>query len=736
MKSSPSFTAILFTLVICLLASTFLNGQKETLPPLQYSMEVRLLQVEVAVLDKDGNFVPGLQKEDFSLWEDNKQQKIQYVDEVHTAIAVPENTDTAATQTITAAAPQKAVQSIALIFDGCSSSQMSMRSVKEPAKDFITKNSNKNNLMAIFAIDAQGNYHLEQAFTNSASDLIKTIDRLNVGTGGAESRASKIKALDTIIESLQKCLIISDLEGKRQCTEGTLKMGLSQATNYATEEQRSARNTTESLQDIFTFLRHTPGKKSVLFFSDGFDTTGNFYFHYLQESMLQWVNTLNITYDPTNMIAEAQRAISKEASRASYIQKLIDKANSSELTVYWLNPQNPDQLFGADSSLKASIATSSIPNLLLEQLKSVGEDTGGFTIRTGTDFNQYFNKLAKNLTSYYLVSYVPDRQAHDGKQHTIKVTTSKPDMKIQTRKTVTDYSIEDQVSMMLASALDFTDVNTQIPIEADFAYIVDEKNKLNVITSIAIPFDSITPLYEGAAVADQVHFAYLIKNKDGVIVVKEHKILNINMADPEYKNLAQDSSHFQNLYSFQIEPGTYTLYAAIVEVGGWKITSWKTPLTISFKNDKCFGLSPLIVASKLQTANISPEQAQKHLLSLEKDGSITYKDKKMTYSAVKKLPSSGQLAGLYQIYQASTASNGQPNIAISFQLYDDANTLISSLPPTQISQFTDPGKKLITNFFMLPYKYLAPKKYKLVFKANDQENNCTAESSTYFTIIM
>ena len=735
MKANNLFKIAFLIIFIQVILCSWLDSQEQkTLPPLQLRMEVRLLQVEVYAKDDKGNFVPGLTKDDFVLKEDGKQQTIRYVDEIHREPAAPPKEEQPTAPIQAAAKPQQAVNSTALIFDGCNSSQMSMNHIKDAVKDFVSKNANKNNLMAIFLIDTQGNYQMQQGFTESPADLINTIDKLKTGTGGMDARAAKIKSIDGILEEMQRCKLAETPDTKEACAQSIVKLALNQAKNHALEEQRSTKNSIESLEAIFSFLHHTPGKKSVLYFSDGFDPSGSTYFYYLQESIMEWDLPQTGIYNLKNIISEAQQAISTNFAKASYFQNLINRANASGLTVYWLSPQNPDQLLGADTSLKPSVASSKTAAMALDQLKSLPDNTGGFTVSTGTNFDEYFAKLINNMSRYYLISYVPERPSHDGKLHNITVESIKPNVKVVARKALTDITMEDQVNNMLASALDFPDIYKQIPIEKEYTYVLDEKNKMSVLSSIGVPSESIVPIYEGAKILDQLHFAYLVKNKDGKIVLQDHKIMNIDLAGTEYNNLSKANSFFQNSYSFPLEPGTYTYYAAVVEVGGWKLTSWKTPLVISLKNDKCFTVNPLILASNVQIMEAPSNQAQQGSLRLEKDGTILYKDKKFAYSAVKNLPSTGQLMGLYQIYQASAKESSKVNLEISFKLFDDKDALLSSLPPTKITQYTDPGKKLITNFFILPYKNLFAKKYRLVLIVHDLGNECMVESPAYFNI--
>ena len=527
---------------------------------------------------------------------------------------------------------------------------------------------------------------------------------------------------------------MTTMTDRRDCVEAIIRQTVHQAKMYGVEEKRKGITTAKSLESIFQFVRHIPGHKSALLFSEGFDPTGQIYINYLEEAVRQAMQSYNLMTDAGIYVKEAKQDLLKDITNVAMIQALIDEANGAGLTVYWLNPQNPDSLLGADSSYKPEVATPAMVSQVMDQLKSLSTDTGGFSMQTGSFFAEYFKKLSRNLTSFYLISYMPERPARDGKIHKIKVEVIKPNIQVQARKSVVDFKLQDQIDVMLASALDFSEYYNQIPIQKEYIYLMDDKKQIKTTISIAVPFSAITPLYEGDNFIDEVHFAYLIKDYKDDIVAKDHKIVSLNLPNNKYNQLAKDNSTFQNLYAFELKPGTYTLYAAVAEAGGWKLTGWKTPLVISLKEKDCFALSPLVIASKVEGVLLPAGSKSSHSVLMQSDGTIIYNDQKIIFSATKNLPVSGQIVGIYQIFNASSTSQSKAAIQISFKLYDQNNNLISSLPPKEINDFTDFMNKLITNVFKLPYKYLAENNYKLVLEAKDLINKCSAESATYFSV--
>jgi len=720
--------------IINFISLSYSQEEKGIIPPLQLKSEVRLLQVEVYAYDKDNNFYSGLTKDDFILYEDGKEQKIRYVDEI--SLGKPVKGEAKAERiNLKYPTEKESLRSIVMIFDGCNSGKMSIQRIKDAVRDFIRQNAGKTTLMSLITLDDQGDYHIVKNFTDSADDLIAELEKIKVGSAGIESRSMRIRSMDTSLETVQKCLTTKgDAERRRLCVLSSVRQAVNQARIFAVEEQRNARNSSASLEKIFTFLRHVPGHKSVILFSEGFDPTGSYYFYYLEELVRLYIQQYNLTIEAEDMIREAQEALMRESTKVYTIQDLIKEANSASLTVNWLNPRNPDELLGADTGLKATIGSMSLGEKAIEELIALPEDTGGMYLRSGAFFNEFFNKLTQNINNYYLISYLPDRTSHDGKLHKIQIQPKKPDVKLKLRKSIYDFTLDDQVSIMLASALDFSDLYKQLPIEKEFSYLIDDKNKINVIISLAIPFKAFAPLYEAENFVDEIHFAYLVKNNKGDIVVKEHKNFQLSLKYEDINKLKEEGSYYQYIYTFQIEPGAYNLYVGVLEVGSWSLTGWKTSLPILLKKENCLVVNPLIIAGNVvQDSKLAVSGADKSL-RLEKDGSIIYKDMRLNLSAARIFPSTGQLVGLYQVYNASVTSSQKAAVEISFKLYDNDGNLISALPPREINDFTSLFNRVISNFFILPYRNLAEKKYKLVLEVKDLVNHCETQSEAYFNV--
>ena len=76
---------LLLAAAAALLQSPALLGQAQQTPGVTFQVEVNYVDVDVVVTDEQGNFVTGLTREDFEVFEDGKPQKVDTFSLVRTA---------------------------------------------------------------------------------------------------------------------------------------------------------------------------------------------------------------------------------------------------------------------------------------------------------------------------------------------------------------------------------------------------------------------------------------------------------------------------------------------------------------------------------------------------------------------------------------------------------------------------------------------------------------------------
>jgi hypothetical protein len=79
---------------------------------------------------------------------------------------------------------------------------------------------------------------------------------------------------------------------------------------------------------------------------------------------------------------------------------------------------------------------SSLDELRLSQdsLRSLADDTGGFAVVNQNDFNDAFDRLVRDNSSYYVIGYYATNDKRDGKFRTIEVRLTRPGLTVRSRR--------------------------------------------------------------------------------------------------------------------------------------------------------------------------------------------------------------------------------------------------------------------------------------------------------------
>ena len=105
-------------------------------------------------------------------------------------------------------------------------------------------------------------------------------------------------------------------------------------------------------------------------------------------------------------------------------KELLARVRQAELMVYAIGFTRVDQRTGRPPDVTP-------PH---ERLKMLAEDSGGgyFEVRDPGQFTELFTRVADELHRQYWLGFVP--QVRDGKVHTIKVTTTRPDLTVRAKQ--------------------------------------------------------------------------------------------------------------------------------------------------------------------------------------------------------------------------------------------------------------------------------------------------------------
>ena len=503
-------TAANKSLLTLLLTSTLLSQgvggqqQQSQAPEGIFSevLDVRVVNVEVVVTDKDGLRVQGLERSDFRLLVDGEERPIDYFSEIIggqvTTTAELDPVDLPA-----ALEPGQAVGTSYLVFiDDQFSIARDRNRVLKRMDETLSGRLNENDRMALVAFDGK-ELAMLTSWTNSDRVLKiafrEAYDRKAFGL----QRLAQLRMNDSERRERNRLQATSDrfvLNAGGDLGEGSSFKRLNPVElNYAQRlEDQLRRSVSAAVASLRSFAT-PPGRKVMMILSGGWPVSPAEYTVASYEASFEdvgWAATDN----------------NLDSGRGLY-GSLTDTANLLGYTLYPVDVpgmnwraldaeyQSPDSFSGAGA---AQTAGGLFPR---EQqghdlLNFLARETGGEAM-INAQRDLAFERVVADTRSYYWLGFSPDRK-EDDQAHKIEIEVLGKGLRARSRKGFLDFSRQSESTMMVESALFFGSPPSSVPLDLHFGKPRRAgRGKIAIALDVGIPMDNVTLVsYRGKLVAD------------------------------------------------------------------------------------------------------------------------------------------------------------------------------------------------------------------------------------------
>lgn len=370
-----------------LLAAAAFGQSKETIT-------VRYVEVPVNVIDRAGEPVRGLTAANFEVTDEGKKREIASFDAI----------DFASRESLSAISPLNpaARRNFLILFDLSFSSPPSMRRAQLAARDFIAKQVQKQDLVAVATIDADKSFQLLTAFTTDRSLVGKAID---------EPRA--FHSLDPLqlaatIPWKEEAANTGNTKDDRAAEEFNEML----RRNAKMEEQYSRQKAERQiglLAGVARVLDSVRGQKHVVLLSEGFDP--------------RVVQGRDVTSSRSEQMTENQAVERGEiwnvdsdarfgsSSSLSILRKMGEAFRRSDVLLHAIDIKG---LRVSSDAREGAVGKSN------DALYLLSSATGGQLLKNANDLSADFGRLLKRQEVVYVLGFnAPSSQP--GKFHNLKV---------------------------------------------------------------------------------------------------------------------------------------------------------------------------------------------------------------------------------------------------------------------------------------------------------------------------
>jgi VWFA-related protein len=471
------------------------------------SIDVNVVNVDVYVTDKKGNRIRGLTADDFLLFEEGKPVKISNfyavddsadarlpVPRPPIAQGAPPPAPAPARPPVEVETPEDQRLHLVVYIDNWNIKPFDRNRVFAGLREFLRNRLSPTDRVMLMTYDREP--HVRRAFTSDAATIAAALfDIEKLSANGARQDSERREVLNWI----------KDAERVNEAYP--------RARSYAESLFNDLSFSIDSLKDLVGSLAGLPGRKAILYVSDGLELVpGEDVFNALQEKFT----------DASNVILE-----SRTWDLTRRFQELIASANANRISFYTVDAGGLRVSTNVSAEQAQPGASSYVDSIywtnLQGSIQMMAERTGGVAIINTNDPGKGLQVIAADFKNFYSLGYSP---AHggDGRYHKIDVRLkNRKDLVVRHRDGFRDKTVQSRMSDGVTSAL-FFDVESN-PLDLAIERGAEKRRDdghYEVSIAVKIPIGKLVLVPEGDKQVAHVRlFFAAMDDKGGISEVQE-----------------------------------------------------------------------------------------------------------------------------------------------------------------------------------------------------------------------
>lgn len=486
--------------VICAASALTPAARAQQPPAFGEEIDVRVVNVEVVVTDREGRRVPDLKPEDFRLRVDGKEVPVEYFSEVREGSSVAGAAGEARPEAagVQSVAPEGAVGTFYLVFiDDYFSIPARRNDVLKALKADLGRLGPEDR-MAVVAYDG-GRLAMLSDGSGSRSDLERAFDQAMARTAHGLERVVELRDL----RSNEALAATVQAEVDQQGGDPILNPTLLRAQNVGLNDREKAyaetlvRQIQGSVGAAVSAIRGfgaPRGRKVMLLLSGG------------------WPFSIVSFIRGAEDIAPSRQTASGE----DIFRTLTSTANLLGYTLYPVDVPGVQRTApDAEAAAPAGNGFASFAEQEIEgSLYFLAKETGGKPI-LNTNRTVALASASADTRSYYWLGFSPDWQRND-KLHEVKVEVRRPGLDLRYRTSFRDLSRKAEVSMKVESALLFGKLPGAVSMPMRLGTPVrSKKGGLEIPVTLGLPTDLMTVLPAGGKYTARLELRFVASDASG-----------------------------------------------------------------------------------------------------------------------------------------------------------------------------------------------------------------------------
>jgi len=572
------------------------------LPEAVFSTEVNYVEIDAFVQDDEGEFLRGLTREDFEVFEEGVPQQIAAFHEIEIPIELPEATfDEEAARLRDIATNEEALGGRIYVFllDEAHVDPRNSGMARKLATQFIDEQMTSEDIASVVFTGDRADSG--QTFTTDKRLLREAVARFT----GAKPPSATIQRMSLI--EFQRDTAASQGREPEDAMAPIRGRDLDPAD---LERTYNARKSMETLTNVARELGGVHGRrKAVLYFSEGID------------------------YDTLDVMRSVQR---DATGVLGAMGGAIGAATRYNVAVYTIDPRGLISGLGPDDIQMTatinpsagqtepeqqgpgeSVATASPGGLdsmtldrevrrSLDSLHTLAVETGGIAVMNTNDFGDGYEEIVRANSHYYLLGYYPSDFQRDGKFRRIQVRVKRPGVTVVARDGYVrprededrrpERRAGDDTSPEVRELLESPWSRTGLTLGVTAAAFKGEGKNGSVAVTIQLDGTELPFRQEGELAVNEIEISLLAVNQEGRIQGGDRMLLNPRLQADTLDHVQRKGMRF--VKRLELPPGRYQLRVAAREKEQGKRGSVFYDVQVPDYDEEKLAMSGVLVTSR------------------------------------------------------------------------------------------------------------------------------------------
>jgi VWFA-related protein len=614
-----------------------------------------LVNIDVMVKDKKGKYISDLKAEDFTIFENGVQQKVEFFDaplagtDRKSKPGGPPQVELAA-----AATPRNYVS---LVLDSQTTDITNLKQVREGTIKYVREQITEADTVALFSVTS--GLQLLQPFTQDKAKLISALENAGISSSpkGFEQKdiAGNISARREQLSTASSAPINSPAGGseaaKAMIAERVLQQFIKLRTALSLQQSRPI---LAALAAICEGLRPIPGKKTLVLFSQGFVTP----------AVLDWQvqSTIDI------------------ANRANVAIYIIDSAGlrGGGTRSGALVPGSPlagvSAITNQEQRIRAVGGETVFDNTRQEGqsrehdiLYRISGDTGGKFLKGNNDIGQGLERINQEIQSRYTLAYRSTNQNFDSTFRKVKIEVRRPESQIISRSGY--YAIPPEEIVLLSpddkkllTNFAAAEANPGLPIFVELSPFRSREGLYTVPLSIELPPATVQFDRKGDKRLMQLEVLGVIRATPEKVLARVGGNFDVSLSAEQYESILSNNIFYRQ--DLQLLPGDYSLDLIVRDRLSGKITAKREKLVLP-EADSEFATTAVVLSRYVEPSD------QQAAGSSESDV-FTHGKAKIRPSPSRQFQATDNLIMFLEVYNgAPSAETNRPLVRVTVRLMKD-----------------------------------------------------------------